>query len=215
MYKYKAFTLTEIFVVASLILLTAALVIPNLVEDNKRLDTIAKWKDTYKNVEYVFAALQVQATETDNIAFKKAIDKNEKESVLFDILTPYLRMETEKLGDNYKISYLNGTKVKENELFYINNFHKTNSGKIVGLKWLHTPKNISDKLPVALMSIDLNGINKPNKWGYDIFGVNIYTNRIEPIGKSNDEFHIKNDCSKKGKGLTCSYYYYIYGGQLN
>lgn len=215
MYKNKAFTLTEIFVVILLIVITACLVISDLIEDNKKLDTISKWKNTYKNVEYVFSALQMQATETDNISFKKALNNQEKETVLYEMLTPYFRMENEVLNQNYKTYYLNGKAIKENDDYYITNLHTTNSGKIVGLKWLNTPEKIQDKLPVALMSIDLNGIKKPNKWGYDIFGVNIYTNRIEPLGKSDDEYLLKSDCSKKGKGLTCSYYYYIYGGQLD
>ena len=100
-------------------------------------------------------------------------------------------------------------------MYYITNLHKTNSGKIVGLKWQNTPVRYSDKFPVAIMSVDLNGMKKPNKWGYDIFGINIYTDRIEPLGKTYDDYLLKSDCSKKGKGISCSYYYYIYGGQLN
>ena len=42
MKRIKAFTLAEIFVVFGLIVLTALLVIPNLVEDNKKLDSISK-----------------------------------------------------------------------------------------------------------------------------------------------------------------------------
>jgi len=215
MKKKLAFTLMEISVVAGLIFLTALLVIPNLVEDNKKLDIISKWKNSYNDIEYVFSALSAQATETDNIAFKKAGNTDKKENVLFDMLTPYMRMETPLDSKDYKTYYLNGSSVKENDEFYITNLHVTNSGKIIGLKWLNMPAAITDKFPIALLSIDLNGTKKPNKWGYDIFGVNIYTDKIEPIGKTDDEYLMKSDCSKKGRGISCSYYYYIYGGKLN
>jgi len=215
MNKNKAFTLMEIGIIVGLIALTAALVIPSLVEDNKKLDIISKWKNTYKNIELAFSAIQVQATETDNISFQKASNDKEKEKVLYEILTPYFRMEKEVSNKDYKTFYLNGSAVKENDDYYITNLHLTNSGKLVGLKWLNTPISINDKFPIALMAVDLNGVKKPNKWGYDIFGVNIYTNKIEPLGKSDDDYLVKSDCSKKGKGLSCSYYYYIYGGELN
>ena len=215
MKKKSAFTLMEISVVAGLIFLTALLVIPNLIEDNKKLDIISTWKNSYKDIEYVFSALSAQATETDNIAFKKASNTEKKENVLFDMLTPYMRMETPLDSKDYKTYYLNGSSVKENDEFYITNLHVTNSGKIIGLKWLNTPSAITDKFPIALLSIDLNGTKKPNKWGYDIFGVNIYTDKIEPVGKTDDEYLMKSDWSKKGRGISCSYYYYIYGGKLN
>ena len=215
MKKNNAFTLTEIAVILFLIILTVLLVLPHLIEDNKKLNAIAQWKDTYQNLEYIFSALKVQANETDNIAFKQAIDTEGKEKALYNILKSYLRMTDKVSIGDYKTYYLNGLKVKSDDIYYITNLHTTSSGKIVGLKWQNTPVKYTDKLPVAIMSVDLNGFKKPNKWGYDIFGINIYTDRIEPIGKSDDDFYLKSDCSKKGKGLSCSYFYYIYGGQLN
>lgn len=215
MNKYKAFTLPEIFLVLAIIIATAAFVVPGLIEDNKKLETISNWKNTFQNVEYVFSVLQVQASQVDNMAFQKANTDREKEVVLYELLKPYLRMEKEISNNDYKTFYLNGVPIKIDDYYYMTNFHSTNSGKVVGLKWLNTPEKIQDKFPVAMMLIDLNGLKKPNRWGYDIFGVNIFTDRVEPIGKSDDDFYVKSDCSKKGKGISCSYYYYMYGGQLN
>lgn len=215
MKKQKAFTLSEILVVLGLIVLTALLVIPNLIDDNKKLDSISKWKHSYQNIEYVFSALYAQVTDTDEIAFKNAKTQQEKENLLFELLNPYFRMSEKVSQNDYKVYYLNGSKVEQNDEFYISNFHKTYAGKIIGLKWLNTPQKLYENVPLAILSVDLNGLNKPNKWGYDIFGVNIYRDRIEPMGKSEDDFVMKNDCSKKGKGVACSYYYYIYGGKLN
>ena len=63
------------------------------------------------------------------------------------------------------------------------------------------------------MMFDINGILPPNRWGKDIYGVNIYdVLKIEPFGfdKSMDE--LKKDCSEAGTGINCSYYYKIGGG---
>ena len=81
MQKNKAFTLVEIVVVIGLIVLTAIMVVPNLIEDNKKLDIISKWKHSYQNVEYVFQALNTQVTDTDKIAFKQAKNNDEKETI--------------------------------------------------------------------------------------------------------------------------------------
>lgn len=213
MQKNKAFTLVEIAVVFGLILLTALMVIPNLIEDNKKLDIISKWKHSYQNVEYVFQAINTQITDTDKIAFKNAKNSQEKEILLYNLLNPYFRMKQAVDVKNYKTYYLDGSSVKESEDYYITNLHVTNAGKIVGVKWLNDNVN-NQAIPFAMLSVDLNGQSKPNKWGYDIFAVNIFADRIEPIGKTDDDYLLKSDCSKKGKGLACSYYYYIYGGKL-
>lgn len=215
MKKENAFTLTEIAVILVLIALTVMLVVPSLIDDSKKLNAIAQWKDSYQNLEYMFSALKLQANKSDNTVFENTVDDKSKEQALSSILKTFLRFENEVSVNDYKTYYLNGSKVKANDNWYITNLHKTASGKIVGLKWQNTPVKFTDKFPVAIMSVDLNGLKKPNKWGYDIFGVNIYTDRIEPIGKTDDDYLLRSDCSKRGKGLSCSYYYYIYGGQLN
>lgn len=214
MKKYNAFTVAEISIVFGLIILTALLVIPNLIEDNKKFDIISKWKHSYQNVEYVISALKAQVTDTDRIAFKNAKNKEEKEMLLYEILKPYFRIETSVDTKNYKIHYLNGNLVKENDEYYIEKYYKTSLGKILGIKWLQDNEKYIKELPIALISVDLNGINKPNKWGYDVFGIYIFEDKIEPLGKTQDDFFVKSDCSKKGTGISCSYYYHIYGGQL-
>ena len=67
-----------------------------------------------------------------------------------------------------------------------------------------------------MMLFDINGIDKPNTWGEDIFAVKVFKDRIEPVGNefSNNKIMIKRDCSKYGLGIACSYYYNVYGGSF-
>ena len=216
MKKNFAFTLNEIGVIAAIIVITACIVIPKLMEDNKRLEIISQWKNMYKNIEYVFTAMSVQSSNPNYYDFVYSGEKDEKEAFIFDMLSPYLRMEKPVSAKDYKAAYLDGTTVKPDDAFYVENLHTTTSGNIVGLKWLNTPERLTKKFPIAMLLVDLNGVNKPNRWGADIFGVNIFKNKIEPIGKTEDEYLMKADCSHKaGKGISCSFYYYIYGGKLN
>ena len=57
--------------------------------------------------------------------------------------------------------------------------------------------------------IDTNGEEAPNVWGKDIFGLNIYKTKIEPFGKEMSSSEVDADCSKKGRGVYCSYKYLI------
>ncbi|MBR1680584.1 hypothetical protein IJ707_02205 [bacterium] len=216
MKKQFEFTLTEIGVIAVIIAITAFIVVPKLMEDNKRLDTISQWKHMYKNIEYVFSAMSVQSSNSNNYDFVYAGGNAEKEAFIFDMLSPYLRLQSKISPKDYKTYYLDGSPVKTDDSFYIENLYTTTSGNVVGLKWLKTPERLTKKLPIAILSVDLNGTAKPNRWGADIFGVNIFKNKIEPIGNTGDEYLLKADCSPRaGKGISCSFYYYIYGGKLN
>lgn len=210
-----AFTLVEIIVVISIIVLTAIIVIPNIIDDNKKLHTISQWKHTYKNIEYVFSAIKTQTSEVDKIAIEKAKTDDERELVLYDLLNPYFRMQASIDVKTYKTYFLDGSAVSEKSKYYFKNLHTTNSGLIIGVKWLLAPSKAQLSLPIAILLIDMNGLSKPNKWGQDIFGVNIYADRIEPLGEELDEMSIKADCSRKGKGLSCASYYNNYGGKLN
>lgn len=213
--KKQAFTLVEIIVVISIVVLTAIILIPNIIDDNKKLHTISQWKHTYKNIEYVFSAIKAQTTETDKVAIEKTQTNDEREVVLCDLLNPYFRMQSVVDPKTYKTYFMDGSFVNEKSEYYVKNLHTTNSGMVIGVKWLLVPSQAQNSLPIAMITIDLNGLKKPNKWGYDIFGVNIFVDRIEPLGEEYDEMLMKSDCSKKGKGISCASYYNNYGGKLN
>ena len=216
MKKNFAFTLTEIAVIALIIMITAIIVVPKLMEDNKRLETISQWKNMYRNIEYVFSAMSVQSASSECYDFVYTVNNEEKEAYIYDMLSPFLRTESKVLPKDYKTYYLDGSVVKQEDSFYVENVYTTTSGDIIGLKWFKTPEKLKKKMPMAMLLVDLNGIKKPNRWGADIFGVNIFRNRIEPVGKTGDEYLMKADCSPRaGKGISCSFYYYIYGGKLN
>lgn len=216
MKKFSAFTIVEIVVVFCLILLTATFVVPELIKDNKKLNTIAQWKHSYQNIDYVFSAIRVNDDKNDRLALEQAKNDNESIDALFTILNPYIRIKSDLSEKDYKIRFYNGKIPKTNNIYYFNKFKILNSGHIVGLKWLNDYKNSDTKTPYAMMLFDINGIDKPNTWGEDIFAVKVFKDRIEPVGNefSNNKIMIKRDCSKYGLGIACSYYYNVYGGSF-
>lgn len=217
MKKLSAFTIVEIIVVFCLILLTAIFVVPELIKDNKKLNTISQWKHSYQNIDYVFSAIRINDDKNDILALEQAKDDSERIDTLFTILNPYIRIKSDLNEKDYNIHFYNGKIPKNNDMYYFNKFKIVNSGHVVGLKWLNEYKHSNENLPYAMMLFDINGTDKPNTWGEDIFGVKIYKDRIEPLGKefSDNPMMIKRDCSRHGLGIACSYYYHIYGGSFS
>ena len=103
------------------------------------------------------------------------------------------------------IKYMNGDVPESKYIF--DEIYNTDDGATLAFKWLDTSSiNGEDKLYGILM-YDVNGKRGPNVWGKDVFGMNIYANKVEPIGKSEDPITIESDCSRQGSGVYCSAYY--------
>lgn len=84
---------------------------------------------------------------------------------------------------------MNGTKVYKGQSYYFDDFYFAENNTIVGIKDIKS-ENSTDAL--FLMLFDINGILPPNRWGRDIYGVNIYDGgRIEPFGFDMDMNDLK------------------------
>ena len=69
----------------------------------------------------------------------------------------------------------------------------------------------TEKHPSYFMYIDINGVEKPNRVGQDVFFINIYKDRISALGSNKDYAKLKSNCSPIGNGLYCSEYYLLGG----
>ena len=104
----------------------------------------------------------------------------------------------------YKIKYLNGDHPESTYDF--DKIYTTKNGATIAYKWIETnSKQGEDKIHGIIM-YDVNGKHGPNIWGKDIFGLNIYNAKLEPLGKREDPVSIASDCSKQGTGVFCSIY---------
>lgn len=69
------------------------------------------------------------------------------------------------------------------------------------------------KVPCATVLFDMNGVEKPNRIGKDIFGIYIYKNRIEAFGAEFTNDSLERSCSSHSNGMSCSEYY-LRGGKF-
>ena len=208
--KQKAFTLVEIMIVFALIMIVSALVIPLVLNDSKTVQDVSKWRHCYDDVLYTFQSMDINNNpdykQTINTKILKAKNTDEVEDIILEEFRPYLRIEDRFENKKYSPRYLNSEKVKDGQYYHFVKLYRTQNGQIVGIKWL---KELYDNSSLIALMIDTNGEEAPNVWGKDIFGLNIYKTKIEPFGKEMSSSEVDADCSKKGRGVYCSYKYLI------
>lgn len=210
--RKKGFTIIEVVVVFLLILTVAFFTLPKSMDTTKQARLISHWGEVYSDMEYMFSVIKAQR---DDEIQQKLLNANTMESrtkVILEEVKPFLRIKSEVADPNYKQYYMNGAPVKAGNKYYFDKFYMMDSGTIVGLKWF--VNKCSDIRPCGIMSFDVNGEGSPNTWGKDVFGIDVYLNKIEPMGKNIDEDTLNADCSKSGYGVYCSYYYLI-GGKFD
>ncbi len=178
---------------------------------SKAAVNISKWNSEYNKIEYMFSAMAAQAESEIVQNMKNAKSFNEREKYMIKLVKPYLRLSDRLTPKKYVQHYMNGKIVPKKDFYYFDMLYNNQDDLIVGIK------DIIDKTPdkpVFLMMIDTNGSKKPNTWGRDIFGLNIYSDgNINPIGYGWDVDKLRKDCSKNGSGLSCSQFYRI-GGEF-
>lgn len=196
-----------LFVMLGVILL----LMPVSIESTRQANAISKWNEKLNRVEYMFSVINAHITDDILKSMNKAKTPQEREAILLALVKPYLRINTENYpSKHYKPRYMNGAKVYKGQSYYFDDFYFAENNSIVGIKDIKS-ENSTDAL--FIMMFDINGIMPPNRWGRDIFGVNIYDGgKIEPFGFDMEMNELKKDCSDSGTGVSCSYYYKIGGG---
>ena len=188
----RGFTIVEVSILLVIFLIVAFLVAPLSLDDTRQAKNTSRWRivqDEFKNISYSITT-----------------QLNESQKAKFDVIfNEAISIDVKNAIEPYKIVYMDGTLPKETYQF--SNFFVTESGAVVAYKLFDNNKN-----PIkGILMYDVNGKTGPNVWGKDVFGLNIYKNRFEPFGKTENQNVQKNDCSKNGTGLYCSNYYLIGG----
>lgn len=206
------FTIIEVVVVFLLILGVTFFILPMSLDTTRQARFISKWSEKYSQLEYMFSVIKAQKDSEIQQGFDTAQTNDDRRKIILEQIKPYLRITSEVKSDDYHQYYMNGDAIGETGLYYFKNFYLTDADEVIGLKWIK--EDCTDGNVCGIMSFDVNGINPPNTWGYDVYGINIMKDKIEPIGKNIDQDTLKKNCSKKSYGVYCSYYYLI-GGKFD
>lgn len=191
-----------LFVIFGILLLLT----PFSIKNSRQAGFISKWNEKFNRVEYMFNVINAHISDDIIKSMNKAKTPEERENILLALVKPYLRINTETRPKHYRPKYKNGARIYKGQTYYFDDFYFAENNTIVGIKDI---KNEGGAF--FIMMFDINGILPPNRWGKDIFGVNIYDGgKIEPFGQNLSMKELKKDCIETG--ISCSYYYKIGGG---
>lgn len=192
-YLKDGFTLVEVVILFVIFLTVAILIIPLSVDDAITAKYNAKWQ----RVQSGFSSIPIYMMNT----------KSYKDNgiVSFEhFLAALVRVHPLKNLVDYKIKYLNNETPDEKYTF--KEIYNTNNGASIAFKWIDEDnKSCGEDKIKGLIMYDVNGKKGPNVWGKDVFGFNVYTNKIEPFGKNESPTVVESDCSRQGTGVYCSF----------
>ncbi len=190
----QGFTIIEVSILFVIFLIVAFLVAPMSLDDTMQAKNASTWKNVQQDFANIFYSLNMQK-EKENFDFTSAFT---------DVMDVELKSDVEP----YKITFMNGT--YPSNTYRFNNFKQTIGNKVVAYKLFSQPEGDL----YGYLMYDVNGVEGPNVWGRDVFGLNIYSDRFEPFCKNDPVDVQKKECAKSGTGLCCSNYYLI-GGSFN
>lgn len=202
--RLRAFTIVELLLIFFAIVIVSAVIIPLNMTDASQARRVAKWHKVFSELEYSFSILKLN----DGFIFGEEPQKM-SQGEMFERVIPVLNIadESKQKGfDKYKYSYRNKTYVKRSSRYYFSDFFMMNGNVIGSVKKNNEAGNDG---PYAYMFVDVNGFQKPNRVGLDIFFINIFNDKITAYGEGYPFPDLKAGCSKIGKGLFCSKYYLV------
>lgn len=195
-----------LFIIISIILI----LLPVSLSGTMQANLISKWNERFNRVDYMFTVIKANMDIETQKTFAKAKNEADKDALAVQLIKPYLRIDTTKtVPRHYRQKYMDKTRVLKGQEYAFSELYFAENNIIVGIKLLQPE---TEKNPSYMMMFDLNGILPPNTWGKDIFGVNIYHDMtVKPFGDGMSMDALSADCSSKGTGVMCSYYYKIGG----
>lgn len=204
--KWKLEYSVTLFVIFSVI----CLLLPVSVGSTVQANLISKWNEKYNRVEFLLKVINEKITEETRASFVKPETSSEREELMLQLIKPYFKIDTSmKISKHYRIKYMDKVKVSDGQFYSFKNIFYTEDGNIIGIKYV---ENHEENEPIFLLMFDLNGILPPNTWGKDVFGLNVFNDAtVEAFGYNLSMEALIEDCSSKGTGVNCSYYYKIGG----
>lgn len=210
--KKYAFNMVEISIVMLLIVITVLVCIPGIVNSTKEAKIISGWKRVFTEIDSNFELFSIN--DYENVEKICKTNPANLEEEVFKILGPYLNIDyTQKTNalKSYRYKFLNGAQIPKNSRYNTRLFAYQENGSLLAFKLLSC--NCNNDSPCAIALIDLNGKKKPNRIGKDIFGINIYKQKVEAFGAEFTNTELIEECKLNKNGTACSEYY-LRGGKF-
>lgn len=204
--SFSIFNVVSLFLI---ILSVFLIVLPFNLINLEQAERIAKWKSEYEQLNYCFSLVKLH--EGSIVPSNEEAGLIVSSAYMIDRLKPYFNPGDELSKNiNYKYSKMNGSTVRKTGQFYFDSFFRDKNGVILSIK-KNESEILTENQPLFFMFVDINGTEKPNKIGQDIFFINIFKDYITASGNGRPYAKLKSSCSPIGNGVYCSEYYLLGG----
>ncbi len=219
-----AFTLAEVLITLGIIGVVAAMTLPTLINDYKAKETVTRLKKVYSILNQAYLQALNDLGTIDNWGISESQleeDPDTGDMVVGDLaqnsanlfwsrLKPYLKTISSCLDSDddrcatYPHFYLGSSTSRGDYIPRI----VLNDGTIFSGGWVNN-LNCQGDTHCVDFSVDLNGSNRPNVVGRDIFYFRVYSNRISPMGINGDnrrsfEDYCLRNTAKDYNGYGCT-----------
>lgn len=208
----KAFTLSEVMLVLSVIGVIAALTIPGIMQNTQNKQTVSKLKKSYSNLSQAFGALvsDNEGEITGNIF----TDAHSSADVINIFATKMNMLKVCGSGQGCFPDIMYKT-LSGGSWTNVNTSGKGTAILADGTLLLFTKfagdcsnnfgTGALENATCGYFGVDLNGATSPNTSGRDLFFFEVTKSGIFPGGSNNDNIGMYNwDCATTGNGYGCA-----------
>ncbi len=208
MKTYSGFTLAEVLITLGIIGIVAAMTIPGLITKYKAHQLKSQFLKSYSTVQQAFKQMEaddvsLNPKDYDAQTFYKTYQNYFQVAVrcgvYFSKNAPCMNL--------YKNSYktLDGHSTVDNHYFDDGQF-VLQDGTII---FIENP-SIGSNNNYVWVHVDLNGAQKPNKWGYDLFTFEMLDGELRTMGDLQTKFNnLEQYCDVKSSnsynGIACAH----------
>ena len=215
--KKNALSFAEIVVIIFIVIAVICILFAKIFGVKQESGIIYNWKKTLSATQYSYNVLLL--TKKDELAKTIKLEPEVRNEKILNLFKTTLHVNTvdsvnsSRSLKRYRYRFLNGRRIPKESKYYVKDFVYSPDGKIMaGLNWTNDDCFSHDGLCGVLL-FDMNGVKLPNRFGLDIFGVNIYRDKIEPFGSGLSYEENQLNCRRLETGVTCSKFY-LMGGQF-
>lgn len=202
----KAFTLAETLVTLGIIGVVAALTMPTLIQKHQKHTTVTKLKQTYSLLFQALKSSEIDNGEISNWDFGE-VGCTGASVFTEKYIAPYLKVVKKCICDNTGECDITGTSLNDSTSTADADYYTTRSEKLFLSNGSIISVSRAPATDFPIFIVDINGKQKPNVIGKDIFEFEYYNGKFAPRGAMHDKNDLKtetNGCYKEGSGAFCA-----------
>ena len=199
----SGFTLAEVLITLGIIGIVAAMTLPNITAKYRNRVLKSRFNKNYSILSQALTLTSEELGQGLHVMFKDELPGYDGAVEFRDTFFKYLKYLA---GGGIKFSHLNGN-------FSSYNPDQTNASTM-GLGALPGYKILADGTAVSVLKnngklnvlVDINGREKPNRAGYDVFLFIVDAKQDKLVSWSTDKVYCSKTSTKSYNGRACTYY---------